>query len=99
MWWRQQVAEDIGHGLLAVHKRGIVHRDLKPHNVLLIAHHRAKLSDMGHSKRLLDQQASFESPGAGDIALSMHNQGQKHNPAWEVVAVSIIVAASNTVSS
>ena len=46
--WTMQVAEDIGHGLLAVHERGIVHRDLKPHNVLLTAQHRAKLSDMGH---------------------------------------------------
>ena len=60
-----KVAEDIGQGLLALHERGIVHRDLKPHNVLLTAHQRAKVSDMGHCKRLLDQQASFESPGAG----------------------------------
>ena len=60
-----QVAEDIGQGLLALHERGIVHRDLKPHNVLLTAQRRGKVSDMGHCKRLLDQQASFESLGAG----------------------------------
>ncbi len=60
-----KVAEDIGQGLLALHERGIVHRDLKPHNVLLTGQQRAKVSDMGHCKRLLDQQASFESPGAG----------------------------------
>jgi serine/threonine protein kinase len=60
-----KVAEDIGQGLLALHERGIVHRDLKPHNVLLTAQQRAKVSDMGHCKRLLDQQVSFESPGAG----------------------------------
>jgi len=60
-----KVAEDIGQGLLALHERGIVHRDLKPHNVLLTGQQRGKVSDMGHCKRLLDQQASFESPGAG----------------------------------
>ena len=60
-----QVAEDIGQGLLALHERGIVHRDLKPHNVLLTSQQRGKVSDMGHCKRLLDQQASFESLGAG----------------------------------
>ena len=60
-----KVAEDIGQGLLALHERGIVHRDLKPHNALLTGQQRAKVSDMGHCKRLLDQQASFESPGAG----------------------------------
>ena len=60
-----KVAEDIGQGLLALHERGIVHRDLKPHNVLLTGQQRAKVSDMGHCKHLLDQQASFESPGAG----------------------------------
>ncbi len=54
--------------MLALHERGIVHRDLKPHNVLLTSQQRAKVSDMGHCKRLLDQQASFESPGAGVYA-------------------------------
>lgn len=60
-----QVAEDIGQGLLALHERGIVHRDLKPHNVLVTGQGRGKVSDMGHCKRLLDQQASFHSLGAG----------------------------------
>lgn len=66
-----QVAEDIGQGLLALHERGIVHRDLKPHNVLLTAQRRGKVSDMGHCKRLLDQQASFESLGAGMSCFSV----------------------------
>lgn len=59
------MAEDIGQGLLALHERGIVHRDLKPHNVLVTGQGRGKVSDMGHCKRLLDQQASFHSLGAG----------------------------------
>lgn len=67
-----QVAEDIGQGLLALHERGIVHRDLKPHNVLLTAQRRGKVSDMGHCKRLLDHQASFESMGAGMTNSSVH---------------------------
>ena len=60
-----QAAEDIGQGLLALHERGIVHRDLKPQNVLVTREGRAKVSDMGHCKRLPDQQASFDSLGAG----------------------------------
>ena len=60
-----RVARDIAEGVNAVHSRGIVHRDLKPHNVLLNASGRAKLSDMGLSKKLVDNQASFETLGAG----------------------------------
>lgn len=60
-----QVARDVGLGLGALHSQGIVHRDLKPHNVLLTESGRAKLSDMGLSKRLVSEQASFETAGAG----------------------------------
>ena len=60
-----QVARDIVEGVNAVHSRGIVHRDLKPHNVLLNSSGRAKLSDMGLSKKLVDNQASFDTLGAG----------------------------------
>lgn len=60
-----QIARDIAEGVCAVHSHGIVHRDLKPHNVLLNSQGRAKLSDMGLSKRVVDNQASFETVGAG----------------------------------
>ena len=60
-----QIARDIAEGVSALHERGIVHRDLKPHNVLLNSQGRAKLSDMGLSKRVQDSQASFETLGAG----------------------------------
>ena len=60
-----QIARDITEGVCAVHSHGIVHRDLKPHNVLLNSQGRAKLSDMGLSKRVMDNQASFETVGAG----------------------------------
>lgn len=39
------------------------HSDLKPHNVLLTETGRAKLSDMGLSKRLGLGEASFETMG------------------------------------
>jgi serine/threonine-protein kinase/endoribonuclease IRE1 len=62
--YAMQISEDIGRGLAALHAQGIVHRDLKPHNVLLSDTGKAKLSDMGLSKRLIPEQASFETLGA-----------------------------------
>ncbi len=62
--YAMQISEDIGRGLAALHEQGIVHRDLKPHNVLLSDTGKAKLSDMGLSKRLIAEQASFETLGA-----------------------------------
>ncbi len=64
-----QIADDIGRGLASLHERGIVHRDLKPHNVLLTEAGRSKLSDMGLSKRLVAEQSSFDSAGAGGASL------------------------------
>ena len=61
--WALQVAENVAEGLAALHARGIVHRDVKPHNVLITESGRAKLSDMGLSKRLVPEQASFETAG------------------------------------
>ena len=59
------VALDVCRGVAALHASGIVHRDLKPHNVLLTAAGRAKLSDMGLSRRLVPNQLSFETVGSG----------------------------------
>ena len=55
-----RLARDIAEGVYAVHSRGIVHRDLKPQNVLLTAQGKAKLSDMGLSKRVANHHASFK---------------------------------------
>ncbi|GBG67137.1 hypothetical protein CBR_g81562 [Chara braunii] len=58
-----QLMKDIVAGLAHLHSVGIVHRDLKPQNVLVCTMSnrqlRAKLSDMGISKRLEAEQISF----------------------------------------
>ncbi|XP_038716165.1 serine/threonine-protein kinase/endoribonuclease IRE1b-like isoform X2 [Tripterygium wilfordii] len=62
-----KLMRDIVSGLAHLHELGIIHRDLKPQNVLIIKEKslRAKLSDMGISKRL-----------AGDMsALTQHSTG------------------------
>lgn len=60
-----QLLEDMSEGLTSLHGRGIVHRDLKPQNVLITESGRAKLSDMGMSKRLIPNQSTFITSGAG----------------------------------
>ncbi len=55
--------QSIAAGVAALHTRGIVHRDLKPHNVLVTKDGKVKLSDMGLSKMLKDEQSSFENTG------------------------------------
>jgi hypothetical protein len=64
----QRLLKDMVSGLAHLHALGIVHRDLKPQNVLISAVGRAKLSDMGISKRLLDQQSSFDPHATGELA-------------------------------
>lgn len=48
-------------GLVHLHELGIIHRDLKPQNVLIIKESSvcAKLSDMGISKRLVENMSSL----------------------------------------
>eukprot|EP00246_Nothoceros_aenigmaticus_P011800 TRINITY_DN3369_c0_g1_i1.p1 TRINITY_DN3369_c0_g1~~TRINITY_DN3369_c0_g1_i1.p1 ORF type:complete len:503 (-),score=85.53 TRINITY_DN3369_c0_g1_i1:342-1850(-) len=59
-----QLMRDIVSGLAHLHSRNIVHRDLKPQNVLVVNVHgrpwRAKLSDMGISKRIDADASSFD---------------------------------------
>ncbi|XP_077249118.1 serine/threonine-protein kinase/endoribonuclease IRE1a-like [Tasmannia lanceolata] len=58
---------DVVNGLVFLHKKEIVHRDLKPNNILINTNElassegllRAKLSDMGLSKRLPRGMTSF----------------------------------------
>mmetsp|Transcript_8450 Transcript_8450/g.31204 ORF Transcript_8450/g.31204 Transcript_8450/m.31204 type:complete len:931 (+) Transcript_8450:153-2945(+) len=51
---------DVVSGLAHLHSMGVVHRDLKPQNVLVTKSGRAKLADMGISKKLDADQSSFD---------------------------------------
>ncbi|KAL2348708.1 hypothetical protein Fmac_002708 [Flemingia macrophylla] len=56
-----KLMRDVVSGLVHLHELGIIHRDLKPQNVLIIKERSlcAKLSDMGISKRLLEDMSSL----------------------------------------
>ncbi|BAT99863.1 Serine/threonine-protein kinase [Vigna angularis] len=56
-----KLMRDIVSGLVHLHELGIIHRDLKPQNVLILKERLlvAKLSDMGISKRLLEDMSSL----------------------------------------
>ncbi|RDX85409.1 Serine/threonine-protein kinase/endoribonuclease IRE1a, partial [Mucuna pruriens] len=58
---------DVVSGLAHLHELGIIHRDLKPQNVLIIKERSlcAKLSDMGISKRLLEDMSSLHHSTTG----------------------------------
>ncbi|CAN1215529.1 Serine/threonine-protein kinase/endoribonuclease IRE1a [Linum perenne] len=58
---------DVASGLAHLHELGIIHRDLKPQNVLISKERYlcAKLSDMGMSKRLLEDMSSLGHQATG----------------------------------
>ena len=60
---------DMVAGLEHLHELGIIHRDLKPQNVLITKQKsvRAKLSDMGISKRLLKDMSSLGHHATGKL--------------------------------
>uniref|UniRef100_A0A0A9CZI1 non-specific serine/threonine protein kinase n=1 Tax=Arundo donax TaxID=35708 RepID=A0A0A9CZI1_ARUDO len=62
-----KLLRDVVTGLVHLHNLGIIHRDLKPHNVLISTEGpiRAKLSDMGISKRLQEDMTSVSHHGTG----------------------------------
>ncbi|CAN6218773.1 unnamed protein product [Urochloa humidicola] len=62
-----KLMRDVVAGLVHLHNLGIIHRDLKPQNVLISTEGsiRAKLSDMGISKRLQDDMTSVSHHGTG----------------------------------
>ncbi|KAL1315941.1 serine/threonine-protein kinase/endoribonuclease IRE1a-like isoform X2 [Arachis hypogaea] len=56
-----KLMRDVISGLAHLHELGIIHRDLKPQNVLITKERSlcAKLSDMGISKRLLEDMSTL----------------------------------------
>ncbi|CAB4309313.1 unnamed protein product [Prunus armeniaca] len=62
-----KLMSDLVSGLAHLHELGIIHRDLKPQNVLIIKGRslRAKLSDMGISKRLQGDRSSITQHATG----------------------------------
>ncbi|KAL6611286.1 hypothetical protein ACP70R_039214 [Stipagrostis hirtigluma subsp. patula] len=62
-----KLIRDVVAGLVHLHNLGIIHRDLKPQNVLISTDGpiRAKLSDMGISKRLQEDMTSVSHHGTG----------------------------------
>ncbi|CAH9073449.1 unnamed protein product [Cuscuta epithymum] len=63
-----KLLSDIVNGLVHLHELGIIHRDLKPQNVLVVKKRiiRAKISDMGISKRLVGDFSSLTKHATGN---------------------------------
>lgn len=55
------------NGLKFLHENNIVHRDIKPHNILLNRLKDVKLSDMGLSKQLHEDQISYHTEVKGSL--------------------------------
>lgn len=62
-----QLMRDVVAGLAHLHALGFIHRDMKPQNVLISTDMQltAKVSDMGISKRLLDDMSSLSHNATG----------------------------------
>ncbi|XP_065917214.1 serine/threonine-protein kinase D1044.8-like isoform X2 [Dysidea avara] len=64
------IVHDVSLGLCYLHNHDppIVHRDLSPNNILLTAHHVAKISDLGVAKVIqADRNTMTKAPGTADF--------------------------------
>ena len=48
------IADQMLTGLEHLHKDGVIHRDLKPGNIVLTEDFRCKITDFGHSRKLIE---------------------------------------------
>ncbi|MCE4610086.1 MAG: serine/threonine protein kinase [Desulfurococcales archaeon] len=69
-----KIAIDIGEALSYAHHMGVVHRDLKPENVLFTKDGRAKLTDFGLAKVMLQASMSSASGFKGTILYAAPEQ-------------------------
>jgi len=68
---KYSIVHDVSLGLCYLHNHDppIVHRDLSPNNILLTAHHVAKISDLGVAKVIKadSRKTKTKAPGTGDF--------------------------------
>ncbi|MEB3789447.1 MAG: serine/threonine protein kinase, partial [Desulfurococcales archaeon] len=69
-----RIAVDIGEALSYAHHMGVIHRDLKPENVLFTEDGRAKLTDFGLAKVMLQASMSSASGFKGTILYAAPEQ-------------------------
>eukprot|EP00347_Sterkiella_histriomuscorum_P021552 403333575 len=78
-----QIMQQSLRGLKFLHDNNIVHRDIKPHNLLLNKLKCVKLSDMGLSKQLFEDQLSYHTEVKGSLgwqAPEVIHSEKEHKP-------------------
>ena len=80
---KYSIVHDVSLGLCYLHNQNppIVHRDLSPNNVLLTAHHVAKISDLGVAKVIKadNRKTMTKAPGTADF---MPPESLVNNPVY-----------------
>ena len=80
-------------GLDFLHSMKIVHRDLKPENILISKFKNAKLSDMGLSRQLRQDEHSFETNASGSWGWQPVEviRGEKRHSSIDVFSMGCII--------
>lgn len=88
-----QLIKDSLAGLEFLHSINIVHRDLKPQNILISKNKRAKLSDMGLSRQLRQDEHSFETNASGSWGWQPAEvlRGEKRHSSIDVFSMGCII--------
>eukprot|EP01119_Soliformovum_irregulare_P010510 TRINITY_DN2594_c0_g3_i1.p1 TRINITY_DN2594_c0_g3~~TRINITY_DN2594_c0_g3_i1.p1 ORF type:complete len:844 (-),score=158.73 TRINITY_DN2594_c0_g3_i1:63-2594(-) len=64
---RAKIAEGVAAGMFHLHTEGIIHRDLAARNVLLTEGHQPKLSDLGMSRVVEEEQSGMTTSEVGPL--------------------------------